>query len=232
MKKLAKNILKKLGYTIRKTSFTNELESIYEEFYNFTMIPQPIYISNLILVNEHVEKLDGDVVECGVWRGGMIAGIAALLGKDRTYHLFDSFEGLPQAQEVDGKAAIEWQSNPKGKNYFDNCTAEISYAEEAMKIAKASNVTIHKGWFEDTLPKASFGKSIALLRLDGDWYDSTMVCLKNLYPSVKKGGLVIIDDYYAWDGCSRAVHDYLSSIKSSSRISSYNNICYIIKNDE
>ena len=88
-----------------------------------------------------------------------------------------------------------------------------------------------KGWFSDTVPHHP-NQPIALLRLDGDWYDSTMVCLQNLYPKVVTGGIIIIDDYYSWDGCSKAVHDYLSSIQSVSRIlTGFNRIAYIVKKD-
>jgi O-methyltransferase len=69
---------------------------------------------------------------------------------------------------------------------------------------------------------------IALLRLDGDWYESTMACLDALYDRVVPGGLVIIDDYYTWDGCARAVHDFLSRRGVSARIRQWANaICYL-----
>lgn len=204
--------------------------SVYEKYSAFTMVKKDHYLDNLELV-QNVLPLAGDVVECGVWRGGMIAGIAEILGKNRTYYLFDSFEGLPEAKEIDGASAIAWQKNTGGEMYFDNCSAEMSFAEKAMKKAGVTFRCI-KGWFDQTVPVFNKTNKIALLRLDGDWYDSTMVCLKHLYPKVLKGGIIIIDDYYTWDGCSRAVHDYLSEIKSVSRISSTaRGICYIVKMD-
>src|SRR5262249_42322226 len=60
--------------------------------------------------------------------------------------------------------------------------------------------------------------NIAVLRLDGDWYDSTMICLRKFWNHVLPGGIIIIDDYFAWDGCTRAVHDFLSSIRANERI--------------
>jgi Macrocin-O-methyltransferase (TylF) len=66
--------------------------------------------------------------------------------------------------------------------------------------------------------EAKQGRSIAVLRLDGDWYDSTMLCLEHLFPLVVPGGLMLIDDYYTWDGCARAVHDYLSREQAAGRI--------------
>jgi hypothetical protein len=74
----------------------------------------------------------------------------------------------------------------------------------------------HEGWFQDTIPKVVMGP-IALLRLDGDLYESTKVCLEGLYPKVSKGGWVIVDDY-ALTGCRKAVHEYLDRIGLSPKI--------------
>ncbi len=92
---------------------------------------------------------------------------------------------------------------------------------------------LNKGWFKDTLPLYNSKNPIALLRIDGDWYDSTMDCLKNLFPKVAYRGLIVIDDYYTWDGCSKALHEYLTSVHSVSRIcTTYNDVCYIVKKDK
>lgn len=85
---------------------------------------------------------------------------------------------------------------------------------------------IVEGWFDQTVShvaRETEPRSIALLRLDGDWYDSTRCCLDSLMPLVSEGGVVVIDDYYAWDGCARAVHDYLSSTDAAYRIRSLPN---------
>ncbi len=74
-----------------------------------------------------------------------------------------------------------------------------------------------KGWFCDTLPNAPIEK-LAILRLDGDMYTSTMDALKNLYPKVSKGGYVIVDDYYSWPACHKAVHDYFDQHALSPKI--------------
>lgn len=202
---------------------------LYKKYKTFTMIPQAIYINNLKLIHKY-QHIPGDIVECGVWRGGMIAGIAEMFGNDRIYHLFDSFEGLPLAKEIDGIAALNWQSNTKSPNYYNNCKAEMIFSQTAMQKAKVSKVYLHKGWFNETLKKFKTENGIAVLRMDADWYDSTMEILTYLYPQVKKGGVIIIDDYYVWDGCSKALHDFLSQQKSVSRILQYRNtICYLIK---
>lgn len=219
------NILTALRYNRLLNVYLN----IYNRFSQFTMIPKLAYADNLELC-QHLRDVKGDVVECGVWRGGMIAGIARILGNTRTYYLFDSFEGLPAVTEKDGIEAKKWQDNKTGDTYFDNCKAEINFARQAMELADTVNYVIEKGWFSETLPVFDKTSSIAILRLDGDWYDSTMCCLTHLYPKVVSGGIIIIDDYYTWDGCTRAVHDYLSSNGLTDRIErTKNGVCYIHK---
>jgi O-methyltransferase len=190
------------------------------------MVPEPTYVANLEIVN-WARNTKGAVVECGTWKGGMIAGIAACLGPDRDYFLFDSFEGLPKAKNVDGESAMEWQQNTKGPYYYDNCTASEGHAREAMNRAGISHAHLIKGWFRDTLPGRHFPNGIAILRMDGDWYESTMQILDNLFGFVNKNGLVIVDDYYVWDGCSKAVHDFLSRRQLPERIESHRAVCFI-----
>lgn len=207
-----------------------KLKRVHERFREFTMIGQQEYVSTLQLIDQ-LRELPGCVIECGVWRGGMSAGIATILGPDRQYFLFDSFEGLPKAEPIDGPAAIRWQENTTAPAYYDNCAAGQEFAERAMALAGAKFVTLVKGWFNETLPKFKAPEPIAVLRLDGDWYESTMVCLQNLFDLVAPGGLILIDDYYTWDGCSRAVHDYLSRKSAVERIQSLRNVCFIEKRD-
>ncbi|HRK29969.1 MAG TPA: TylF/MycF/NovP-related O-methyltransferase [Tepidisphaeraceae bacterium] len=203
----------RVGQTLRSVGHAR----IYRRFREMTMIRKSKYLGNLAIA-ERVRQVPGCVVECGVWRGGMIAGIASVLGNRREYHLFDSFEGLPPAREIDGPDAIQWQADTADPNYFDNCAAEQRWAEQAMRRAGAKEFQLHRGWFEDTVTQFTPPTPIALLRLDGDWYDSTLVCLEALYDHVHPDGMIVIDDYYTWDGCARAVHDFLSRRKLNARI--------------
>jgi len=194
------------------------------------MIEPDAFVDNLALASR-LRNISGCIVECGVWRGGMSAGIASVLGPARNYFLFDSFQGLPEAQPVDGVAAIAWQRNTDSPNFYDNCAAPPEFARQAMKLAGATNVELVKGWFNETIPSFRVPEPIALLRLDGDWYDSTTACLEGLYDQVTRGGLIIVDDYYAWDGCARAVHDFLSRRSATERIRSFGNIGYLVKGE-
>lgn len=206
-----------------------EAADIFKKFSDYTMIPNGVYIENILLAKK-AKNIPGAIVECGVWRGGMIAGMATVLGPERDYYLYDSYEGLPDAGQYDGQKAIDYQNEPDKEGYFDNCTAEISFAQEAMKKAGINNANFVKGWFKDTAPTHDSNAKIAVLRLDGDWYDSIMECLVHFYDHIVEGGLIILDDYYVWDGCTRAVHDFLSERKLPLRIREFNNVlCYIEK---
>ena len=192
------------------------------------MIPPDSYRTNVSLCRRFALKT-GSIVECGVWRGGMSAGIADAL-PGRLHYLFDSFEGLPPVRdEVDGETAIAFQRDKTHPCYHNNCTAEISFAERAMSISGAREYHLVKGWFKDTLPSFEPAEPVAVLRLDGDLYDSTIEALTGLYRHVMPRGLIIVDDYYDWDGCSRAVHDFLAQAKSLDRIRNAGRVCYWFK---
>lgn len=162
------------------------------------------------------KKLRGAFVECGVWKGGcaaVMASVANEAGFDRQIWLFDSFEGLPAPTDKDGvdKDGVLPQGHP------NKCIASMEEVEKIffsiLKLNK-KNIVIRKGWFEDTLARAKneIGP-IAILRLDADWYESTKCCLDNLYDRVIPGGYLIIDDYGFWQGCKKAVDEFLEQRK-------------------
>src|SRR3954454_16547087 len=94
------------------------------KYRDFTMVWR--YATNISILR-HLDDPRGCVVECGVWRGGMIAGIADTLGPDREYHLFDSFEGLPPPTELDGAKAQKYVVDVDSSHYHDNCAAEMGF---------------------------------------------------------------------------------------------------------
>jgi O-methyltransferase len=210
------------------------LREICRKYRGSSIVHEAKYVRNLELIHSF-RHIRGCVVECGVWRGGMSAGIADLLGEDRDYFLFDSFQGMPPAREIDGPAALAWESNTDSPVYYDNCVASEDEAAATMKRSRAKSVSLVKGWFSDTVPAFKPPCEIAVLRLDGDWYDSTRVCLEHLVPFVADHGVVVIDDYYEFDGCARAVNEYLLHAGSPSevmRLRQFRNlIAYFIKGD-
>lgn len=222
----------RLVYELRRALIRRPLWAIYRKYRDSTLIPGLRYVRNLELVRRSL-RAPGCVVECGVWRGGMSAGLAELLGPSREYFLFDSFEGLPPAAEIDGPAAKEWQRPENSQKNFNNVKAPIEAAESAMKKSGMPRYHIVKGWFRDTLPSFVPSERIALLRLDADLYDSTMTCLEKLYPLLADDAIVIIDDYYDWEGCARAVNDFLSRAQVGSPVPHLrqfdDDVCYFMK---
>lgn len=209
--------------------------TIYRKYRASTLVHEAAYVDNLELCAKF-RATPGCVVECGVWRGGMSAGIAEVLGPDRQYFLFDSFEGLPPAREdLDGAWVVAVQSNTKSPHHHNNCAAAQEEAAAAMKLSGTPSFSLVKGWFNETLPRFVPPCEIAILRLDGDLYESTRVCLENLYPHVAPGGIVIVDDYNSWNGCARAVHEYLARIGTPNAVPRlrefHDKVSYLIKPD-
>jgi O-methyltransferase len=169
-----------------------------------------VRLDNLQTLLETVlaEEVPGDVIETGVWRGGasiFMRGVLAAHGdRTRTVWLADSFQGLPPPDE-------EHYPADRGDQLFT-----IDFLAVSLEQVKANferygllddNVRFLPGWFRDTLPDAPVDQ-LALIRLDGDMYESTMVALDSLYPKLSPGGFVVVDDYGAIPGCKLAVDDF------------------------
>jgi hypothetical protein len=181
-------------------------------------------LDNMYRLARAVENrgIAGSVVECGVWRGGCAGVAAAALrrtGSRRRIHLFDSFQGLPEPGKLDGALAARY-SDGKSEGRLvatGKCVATVADVEDLFfgRLAiDRESVSFHVGWFQESVPRDHEAVGpISLLRLDGDWYDSTKVCLKYLYPHVVRGGFVILDDYGQWEGCRRAFEEYRESEK-------------------
>lgn len=232
MSTLAWHPSKRLRYALAYT----RLKRLWRHNRDATLVSRRRYIGNLYLVATALADpaLNGAaVVECGTWKGGMACGLLAVAPGARDFHFFDSFEGLPPAEAIDGQKAIDWQANTEAPDYYDNNRADRAELEARVKAAARpeQRLHIHQGWFKDTLPQAPADLKIAILRLDGDWYQSTLDCLEHLFDKIVPGGLVLIDDYLDWDGCSRAVHDFLSSRKANEAIrqSRFGGVSYIVK---
>jgi Macrocin-O-methyltransferase (TylF) len=163
-------------------------------------------------------KIPGDFIETGVWRGGaciLMRGILHAYGDtNRKVWVADSFEGLPAPEAA--KYAAD-----KGDKHHTVEVLAISL-EQVKRHFRAyglldEQVLFLKGWFKDTLPAAPI-EQLAVLRLDGDMYESTMDGFVNLYHKVSAGGYVIVDDYHAVAGCKKATHDFLNSIGPAGKV--------------
>jgi Macrocin-O-methyltransferase (TylF) len=150
-------------------------------------------------------QIPGDIVECGVAHGGSAAMMALTLGKQtRRLWLFDTFEGLPAPTEADPDRHIA--SLYTGA--FRASVEEVQSSFQKLGIAHAA--TIVPGLFQDTLPQWGT-RAIALLHVDGDWYESVRATLDNLYDHVSPGGIIQLDDYGHWAGARRAVDEFMKS---------------------
>lgn len=163
-------------------------------------------------------NVQGAFVECGVWKGGaagVMGYVADKEGKGRQVWLFDSFEGLPEPTEADGIEARSYAGDRASGDLssIGRCVGPLEDVKRlflsVLKL-RGTNVHIEQGWFQNTLSAArsSIGL-IAVLRLDADWYESTKCALENLYDLVVPGGYVILDDYGHWEGCRKAVDEFL-----------------------
>ncbi len=220
---------------VRRLRLAHSPEDLLVEFRYRTTIPKAIrpltLVTNGCLVSlarqvEAVvsEGIPGDLVECGVWKGGSAFLMADRLRRlgvtDRKVWMFDSFQGMPPAAEIDGERANAWAQDVTGPRYFDNLRVPVDAVRDtAARLGLESRVELVPGWFEDTLPETrdKIGP-IAILRIDSDWYSSVRCCLENLYDLVVPGGLVVFDDYYAYDGCASAVHEFLHTRALPQRI--------------
>jgi hypothetical protein len=196
---------------VRQTPFNAQIrdEGLDWPCFGFTMVGR----KRLDNVQDCVEDLlarsvPGDLVETGVWRGGTTILMRAILkahgNTDMTVWCADSFEGMPKPTTTDLKAQAE--SDFSDRDYLAVTLDQVKANFERFGLLD-DQVKFLKGWFCDTLPTAPIER-IALLRMDGDLYSSTMDALKYLYPKVSPGGYVIVDDYNSWPACRQAVNEY------------------------
>ena len=164
-------------------------------------------------------NISGDIVECGVWKGGSIMAIAYTLIQlsrdDRNLYLFDTFEGMTEPSDKDISSVGEYASDLLKKSKKEDqksiwCYSNIEEVRTSVLSTGYSRDKIHfiKGKVEDTIPEQA-PKMISLLRLDTDWYESTRHELIHLFPRIAPFGVIIIDDYGHWQGVRKAVDEYI-----------------------
>jgi hypothetical protein len=181
---------------------------------------------------EHVtrHKIPGDVVECGVWKGGSMAAAARTLvhhnGSNpnqqqiaRDLWMYDTFDGMsaPTDQDVDflgHTAAVLMDQQDPEESTSVWCKSPLDEVKETMAKTgyPSSQIRYVVGKVEDTLP-TNTPDSISILRLDTDWFESTRCEMEHLFPKLQPGGILIIDDYGHWQGCRKAVDEYFEQHK-------------------
>lgn len=165
-------------------------------------------------------RIPGDMVECGVWRGGSAMVMALTLlrlgATDRTIWLYDTFAGMTRPGEIDRRARdgaemiSRWQHFQRdGYNEWTYAALEEVRANMESTGYPAERIMYIQGEVERTLP-ARRPERTAVLRLDTDWYQSTYHELTHLYPTLAPGGLLVLDDYGSFEGARAAVDQYFS----------------------
>jgi hypothetical protein len=171
--------------------------------------------------------LAGGFAECGVWRGGSVLAMVSTLQEmgvdDREIYLYDTFEGMTEPSEHDRSEleppALETWREAKRENerpwsgLFDATTFNEDAVRKLLTSTGYPPERLHfiRGPVEETLPDAA-PDLLALLRLDTDWYESTLHEMRHLYPRLAAGGVLIVDDYGHWQGARTAVDEYFSGI--------------------
>ncbi len=191
-------------------------------------------IRQLENIRECVEEVlhdgvPGDFIETGVWRGGATIFMRAILRShdvsDRCVWVADSFAGLPD---------VDVDNFPKDRKFLDFCQRHWNNLASSMEEVKTNfaayglldeQVRFIKGLFKDTLPHAPIGR-LALMRLDGDYYESTMDALTNLYDKLSTGGFVIVDDYHHGLGCRDAVDEFRAARAIADSMTSVGGGCH------
>jgi hypothetical protein len=222
----AKRMFRILGYEIVKVGPAASTDAFPADFtreeiddiiavrpYTLTSSERMVSLTRAVAyVVDH--SIPGDLVECGVWKGGSVMLMArALLRRAehrRDIHLFDTFEGMTEPTSHD----VSYNGEVASRTYVRVNERLIAIGLDEVKKNVLSvgydpeRIHFIKGKVEETIPRYAPGR-IALLRLDTDWYESTKHELVHLFPRVSPGGVVIVDDYGHWSGARRAVDEYL-----------------------
>lgn len=229
MKSLLRKVANGLGFEVTRVQKAKKLPSdfetrhreVYESISPFTMT-SPERVFSLIEAVHYIEKykIKGDIVECGVWKGGSMMAVAetliSLKNLDRQLYLYDTFEGMPPPGSEDitvygEKADLLLQADSDKDRNLKWAHSTLDTVRENMNKTgyPVEKIFYVKGKVEETIPTTIPGK-IALLRLDTDWYDSTLHELEHLFSLLSRGGILIIDDYGYWQGARKAVDEYFT----------------------
>jgi hypothetical protein len=208
------------------SGYTYEHELTTLGGHNFPDFPSTLSMTGLrrlnnmewLLLDALSRNVPGDVIETGVWRGGLCVVVATMLrllrATGRTTFLADSFAGIPDVNISMFPKDKVHESQTRFQILTENSEGKVANSLSAMGVFGYRDypVVLLQGYFNDSLPKAvregRFKAGFAIIRLDGDTYMSTWQAIEVLYPLLHSGGFVIVDDYTNWKGCFDAINDY------------------------
>ncbi len=226
-KNVIKNLLSKSKYEIRlrrPSDFSEFEQNLIQKVSPYTMTePEKVYAFIHAVRYVINAKIKGDIVECGVWRGGsMMAAALTLLDmgvQNKNLFLYDTYEGMPSPSTEDvsvisGETAESDLKKFKKDEKLANIHAYASLDSVKKNVLSTNYPREHvhfiKGLVEHTIPEKA-PKDIAILRLDTDWYSSTHHTMTHLFPRLARGGILILDDYGHWQGAKKAVDEYIKA---------------------
>jgi len=225
------------GPSIETQSAASYIQSFIERCIKgraLTMVPRA-RLDNIQMCIESVlrDSIPGDLIEAGVWRGGTAMFMKAMLKACRCEYrrvwIADSFEGLPKPNpELHPIEARAYESKVM-KEIYHNFAVDIDEVKNNFNRFGLLDESVRflKGWFKDTLPSAPIER-LAVIRLDGDYYESTMDCLTNLYDKLSPGGYLVVDDYGQddWTYCRQAVDEFRRSRQITEPIVRVDSTCH------
>jgi len=203
------------------SDFDEQTTRIFHAVNEYTMT-SPECVQALVHAVRYVvaNNIEGDFVECGVWRGGSSMVVALLLNElgdeSRDLYLYDTYEGMSAPTEED----VTWDGKTADKKFADRqitedtsdwCLSPIDEVKDNLAGTGYPVDKMHfiKGKVEDTIPGQMPAGPIAILRLDTDWYESTRHEMLHLYPKLIQKGVLILDDYGHWEGAKKAIDEYV-----------------------
>ena len=234
MKQLILNLLHRVGYDLVRRNqrlseirglmdLTDQERSIISAASPYTMTSHERMASLVESTKFIVENnIEGDIVECGVWRGGSMMIIASVLmslgDTSRSLYLYDTYQGMPAASDDD----LDFAGNAASARLLEMAQSKENWCEASLEDVQqnlfstgypSDKIHFIKGKVEDTIP-ARIPQQLALLRLDTDWYASTKHELTHLYPLLNSSGILIIDDYGHWQGAKKAVDEFFKDSRT------------------
>lgn len=221
------SLLNRFGYRITAVSRTGlpevekmdpEFVRIFEDCKPYTMTsPERMYAVYQATRYVIDAGIPGDIVECGVWRGGcamIAADVLKQRNSDKKIFMYDTYEGMAKPTDKDVEISSNRPATDKWNDYASKsdttwCYASIEEVSNNMKKTgyDSTKISLIKGKVEDTIP-GTMPEKISILRLDTDWYDSSYHELVHLFPRLSKGGVLLLDDYGQWSGARDATDAY------------------------